>query len=385
MINVLSSVLALLFSLFFSSFAYAQAPSLPSVSSNQVPSAAVLSSNQSTFEAHTFVRNKTKGANAWEHSVQADPLDEIEFKVEVTSQQNVSLSDAVVKYVLPQDLLYAGNLKIDDKPVVADLISGFVLGDSVASDNSVISFDALVAPSFQFAEGETRLIAVGFAYNTQKASSDTAIVAVQKSVALFVPVTQSSLEPAISSSAPPPSFEDINVEIRVTPSLSATITGRVEGLSEKGIRYRVDCDTEKDLWDTTFIQESREFTATCEYSSVGSYHIDIVAEKGGMRAEKIIPVVIPMLSTIGGESQEGGQRFFEAFAGMIDSIPLPKGIVMPVLLLSIFVLFLLLISIAKRIFRRSKPEKLSPASAPTPEQTQSFLIPPNAADQLPSA
>jgi len=98
----------------------------------------------------------TKNLN-WQNSVSAKPLDILSFVITLQTG-NQQINNIFVKDILPQNLIYKGNLTLN-----ADLNSSEDLEDGISIDamepNSiyVISYQAQVAPAGNFSFGETTL------------------------------------------------------------------------------------------------------------------------------------------------------------------------------------------------------------------------------------
>ena len=125
-----------------------------------------------------LVRNLSDGTD-WANSVSADPGEALSFAIQVTAV-NSALDNVIVKDVLPDRIIYRGNLKIDDTALTGDISSGLNIGHLSTHQTKVITFNAQVAQKDKFSFGETDLINTASAHTGSISNSDTATVKVAK-------------------------------------------------------------------------------------------------------------------------------------------------------------------------------------------------------------
>jgi Na+/H+-translocating membrane pyrophosphatase len=87
----------------------------------------------------------------------------------------------MVKDNLPDNIIYQGNLKIDNVYSSKNITTGAVnIGDLSSGQTKTITFEAKVESKDKFNYGTTDLINTGLAYNTETSVTDTCKVIVKK-------------------------------------------------------------------------------------------------------------------------------------------------------------------------------------------------------------
>ncbi|MFH1780959.1 MAG: hypothetical protein ABH841_03075 [Candidatus Nealsonbacteria bacterium] len=92
----------------------------------------------------------------YQDMVYAFPGDSLSFKIEVETIGNQEVVNVSVKDILPEEIIYEGNLRIDDQTVSGD-ISNISLGIFIKKQIKTITFDAKVSPKNKFSYGLTTL------------------------------------------------------------------------------------------------------------------------------------------------------------------------------------------------------------------------------------
>lgn len=130
---------------------------------------------QSEISISKFVRNLSDGTS-WLDSVLAEPGEVLSFYIEIKNTGSSSLFNVIVRDALPNKMIFAGNLKIDNILTTGDIISGLNIGNLSANQTKIITFNVHLAGNDQFIFGETKLINSASALD----SSDIATVIVRK-------------------------------------------------------------------------------------------------------------------------------------------------------------------------------------------------------------
>ncbi len=127
-------------------------------------------------------RNITKNQDTFKKSITADPSDNIEFQIKVTSVGKNIAEDVIVQDTLPNFLIYKGDLKIDGISSAGDILSGFEteIGDLSSGQSKTITFEAEIVSKEKFNFGMTTLINTAIVYNDKIAVTDTTTVNVKK-------------------------------------------------------------------------------------------------------------------------------------------------------------------------------------------------------------
>ncbi len=138
------------------------------------------------IELEKTVRNLSNKDNQWYKSVNAKPFDLLEFKIRVKAVGNVGLEDMMVRDILPDKLIYLGNLKINGVSLPNRDISqkAINVGEIMPGSEKIITFLAKVAAKNNFGYGSTDLVNTAMAFNDLKSDSTTCrIVVYRKEIA----------------------------------------------------------------------------------------------------------------------------------------------------------------------------------------------------------
>jgi uncharacterized repeat protein (TIGR01451 family) len=136
------------------------------------------SSNKLTV--NNLVRNLTDGTT-WFDEVTAKPGEVVSYSIQVRNTNAAfTLSNITVKSILPTNITYRGNLKVDNISYSGNIVSGLNIGDLSPLQSKIVTFDADVAASSKFTFGETSLINTASAYNPTVLSSDSSTIKVKK-------------------------------------------------------------------------------------------------------------------------------------------------------------------------------------------------------------
>ena len=126
---------------------------------------------------------KKSSGSYWSDSVNVNPSDNIEFKIEIHSTGDKTAEDVIVKDILPSKISYQGDLRIDGSYSSYNITSGggINIGDMSSGRTKTIIFDAQVYSSGNFSSGVTSLTNYARVYADDiSQKEDTAIVRVQK-------------------------------------------------------------------------------------------------------------------------------------------------------------------------------------------------------------
>jgi len=128
------------------------------------------------------VKNLSRGDTQWYHSYRsADPSDNLLFQIKIESTGSTEARDVMVKDSLPDNIIYEGNLRIDNvyssKNISTQAIN---IGDLSPGQTKTITFEAKVESKGEFSYGTTNLINTALAYNTETSDTDTCKVIVRR-------------------------------------------------------------------------------------------------------------------------------------------------------------------------------------------------------------
>jgi uncharacterized repeat protein (TIGR01451 family) len=126
-----------------------------------------------------LVRSVDKNTE-WLDSVTVAPGELISFYIKVKSDGYTN--NVVVRDVLPNGLVYAGGLTVDNVITAGDITQGINIGNLSKGQSRVVTFNVRVAQEQQFGIGSTNLVNTVYASSGSKSVSDTAKVFVMKGV-----------------------------------------------------------------------------------------------------------------------------------------------------------------------------------------------------------
>jgi len=124
------------------------------------------------------VSDSNKG-DSFEESISVGPVELISFQIKI-SVQNQNIFGVFVKDVLPEGLIYMGNLKIDGVPSNADITDKLQISSLLMGQTRTITFDAGTVNEDKFAYGENKLINTAMIYQDNIVATDAAEVIVVK-------------------------------------------------------------------------------------------------------------------------------------------------------------------------------------------------------------
>lgn len=116
------------------------------------------------------VKNITRGDDVWYSAINASSTNILMFRIRVSSTGSKEAADVRVRDILPQNIIYQGNLKIDgvsdSRNIAADNVD---IGDLPSGQGKTITFLAKVGSNV----ATTTLINTALAYNEQVSETTT--------------------------------------------------------------------------------------------------------------------------------------------------------------------------------------------------------------------
>jgi len=100
-------------------------------------------------------RNLSSGNLNWSSSVNANPLDIVQFNITIQNSSNTSLSNVTLRDVLPSTLIYNNSLVIDGVANSSGSLSGISLGSIGQGQTRTAIYQVQVAGSQNFSFGTT--------------------------------------------------------------------------------------------------------------------------------------------------------------------------------------------------------------------------------------
>jgi hypothetical protein len=110
----------------------------------------------------------------YKKNVIAQPEDTIDFLVVVASSSDKRIDNITLDNILPNDIEYKGNLKINGIPFTGNVLAGLGLGSLSPNESKHITFEAKVADKDEFDTGTTYLSNVSkLTYENDQTKSDS--------------------------------------------------------------------------------------------------------------------------------------------------------------------------------------------------------------------
>jgi len=319
----------------------------PSPSPSAIPTVSPIPSSEvsSGLQVIKSVRNVTRGEDGWQKSATVHPSDIVEFRIEVYSTGEGKAENVYLRDFLPEYLSYAGNAQIDGVALLQDVTQTFFLGDIAGGEGKVILFRAQIASLDVLPPDVMQLMNVVGVYNTEKASTASAILYVSS-----FPSNRDIISEKEGRGEP------LAVGLRVEPTigdspLDVVLTADVIGTAQGEITYRISCG-KGEAWDSVRTLTSTTLTEynLCLYETPGTYKARVQVTRGGYTAESERQIEVrDVLKALGSSNvlsrgKGGFQGFtgaFTAAAGVIGSLwdsSLPLFMLFSISLLFLFFL-----------------------------------------------
>jgi len=100
--------------------------------------------------------NLTSGNLNWSASVNAKPSDILSFAITLQANSQ-DAQNVMVRDILPSDLIYKGNLTLNNSVSGGDITSGVNIGTISAGQTTILAYQVQVAPAVNFSLGSTTL------------------------------------------------------------------------------------------------------------------------------------------------------------------------------------------------------------------------------------
>lgn len=128
------------------------------------------------------VINLSSGNLNWSESINASPYDILSFAIIIQAGNNQALNNVFVRDILPQNLIYKGNLTVNSNLSYAgNPASGINIGTIPAGGITIIAYQAQVAGSQSFNYGNTTLTNTAtITSNETNSQTDSATVFVNR-------------------------------------------------------------------------------------------------------------------------------------------------------------------------------------------------------------
>lgn len=129
------------------------------------------------------VRNLSSGVMTWSNTVNANPGDTLEFAIAIKGTANQDFHNVVVTDVLPTNLTFFDYVKLDNSAISGNITSGINIGNVLANQTKIVSYQTRVAPESNFNYGTTTLnnsVSVSSQETTSRLAFGNATVVVNK-------------------------------------------------------------------------------------------------------------------------------------------------------------------------------------------------------------
>jgi hypothetical protein len=138
----------------------------------------VASQVSADFSVYKTVRNLSDGTD-FSKSVYADPGEILIFGIGIKAE-NDPIYNLIVKDILPNGLIYRGDLRVDNILTSGDIFTGLNIGNLAPKQEKTITFKVEVAGPQNFTFGQTQLTNTALVSSDSDSRSDTAKVIVTK-------------------------------------------------------------------------------------------------------------------------------------------------------------------------------------------------------------
>ncbi len=126
------------------------------------------------------VRNATQGTG-FSSYVSSNPSDQLEFRVEVSSTGSSTANNVKIRDIMPSQISYLGNLKINGYSSSGDIQSEINLGNLTPGTTKVITFDARIFSEGSFGYGTTTRVNNAYTWaDTVSQRSDAATISIYR-------------------------------------------------------------------------------------------------------------------------------------------------------------------------------------------------------------
>jgi uncharacterized repeat protein (TIGR01451 family) len=155
---------------------------IPNPVPTPVPNPIPVPQKTTSLAVNKLVKNLSNGDRNFANVANATPGDVMTFMIEVINNEaNNSIGPITVRDMLPTGLTFYNDLKVDNNPIVGgNILNGLNIGSLGPRQKRIIFFNAVVAHSAQFPNGETRLTNTVTAQSGNASDSASAVVIVRK-------------------------------------------------------------------------------------------------------------------------------------------------------------------------------------------------------------
>ncbi|MFZ3058072.1 MAG: PKD domain-containing protein [Minisyncoccales bacterium] len=118
----------------------------------------VVTPTKAEISLEGLVRNVTQKETAWQNSITANPKDEVEFRVIITSTGTKLLENVVLKTIVSDKITAINDIKIDNQSYSGSLSLNMDIGTIALGESKVITFKGKVDDVSSFSYGSNELI-----------------------------------------------------------------------------------------------------------------------------------------------------------------------------------------------------------------------------------
>ncbi|MEA3452810.1 MAG: hypothetical protein U9Q96_00540 [Patescibacteria group bacterium] len=118
----------------------------------------------------------------WQKNISINPDDEFSIMIVVASSGEETIYGVRVRNVLPDGLIYQGNLKVDGSPFVGNILADLNLGSLSQGQSKVVTFDVKAAASEEFVADNIYLNSISTVYYDDELISDSVGIEVVREI-----------------------------------------------------------------------------------------------------------------------------------------------------------------------------------------------------------
>jgi hypothetical protein len=159
-------------------------------------------------------KNQTQGGQYWSDTTYANPLDYINFRIDIRNNKSSRIDNVLVKISLSPNITYLGSIQKDGQYLTGDITQGINIGSMDAKQIETITFSARVKDAYNFGYGQNDLINVSYIQNSDPKIIESCKIIVSRTAVSGISINPSSIITGVG--------EDINNFV-IIPAILALI------------------------------------------------------------------------------------------------------------------------------------------------------------------
>ncbi len=120
--------------------------------------------------------------NSWQKNISVNPDGQFSVMVVVASSGENDIEQVRLENLLPENVIYQGNLKIDGAPFAGNILAGLNLGTLSKGQSKIITFDAKIDTAEKFTAGSTYSNDISTVYYGDESITDSVGIEITKAL-----------------------------------------------------------------------------------------------------------------------------------------------------------------------------------------------------------